>query len=943
MSGILLGALAYSGMNKRATKHVDPLIANIYNSNLERSMNDLEKNQAAKCIIANRAEYLNQFDDLRFDNIAEPSAENTTYNTILGINTTLDRNLQMRDKYSYFDNSSMTYNVVKDDKFVHNNMTPFTKVRDISSNIGQRKLDTFTGTDEYWIHKQEKKHLFEPMADLTWVNGMPVTTDLLKSRYLASSKNNNGDLPFENKIRIKPGVDGDNQMGKYSVYRIDPPNVDQLRSDINMKVTYLNKPLETIKKGEKRPVDLNLTRFKKPDFREQYPENFVPNRSTKEGERKEGDYTNMDSLRGEKEYYNPGAPVNSIVGDGPVADKITFTDSRKDTFSIDNSRNVSNSANQVVMSNTKSYANCDNQRTSSNLEREGTMQSNQISYVLDYKDTPLATHRDTYSDSNPLLGAGNAESYQSYVNNDDIARLTTRQFTSHNTVTNLNADTYQSYVNNEDQMRITTRQTNSHSNITNPSIEAFQGYVLNNDTARMTIRQTNSHDTITNASAEAYQGYMNSLDPAKMTIRQTNSHNNISNPSAETYQSYVNNDDIARMTIRQTNSHDTITNMSAEAFQSYINNDDIARMTIRQTNSHNTITNASAEAYQGYMNSLDPAKMTIRQTNSHDTITNMSAEAFQSYINNDDIARMTIRQSNSHNTITNASAEAYQGYMNSLDPAKMTIRQSTSHNTITNPAPADIYQSYILNNDTAKLTIRQDTSHNISTNAHATDTYQVYMKNNDEAKPTNRQTIEDKNEIGAAHSVNVESSYLYNGEKARTTINETTIGPTPLGRMYNADAGSYYVDPKDIMRTTVKETTIDNNYIGNLHGIVDGQSSHEAANNMTSRDYKEVTTFNRPANGKKDLNSPYLNRDTVELNDSILYSYTPGPLKPLDSSIKPILTQNEIIRNAANVAMSKPIVQTSSYYINSNFINTLKDNPYVNDIYHQKNVQQYNL
>jgi hypothetical protein len=37
-------------------------------------------------------------------------------------------------------------------------------------------------------------------------------------------------------------------------------------------------------------------------------------------------------------------------------------------------------------------------------------------------------------------------------------------------------------------------------------------------------------------------------------------------------------------------------------------------------------------------------------------------------------------------------------------------------------------------------------------------------------------------------------------------------------------------------------------------------------------------------------------------------------------------------------SMSKPVIESSSYYINPYFINTLNDNPYVNDIYHQKNV-----
>ena len=82
------------------------------------------------------------------------------------------------------------------------------------------------------------------------------------NEYIASNKNNNGNLPFQTNVRVMPGIGTENQQGISQVYRVNPRTVDELRSEINQKVSYNNKPLETIKKGEMRGPDFNLTKYK---------------------------------------------------------------------------------------------------------------------------------------------------------------------------------------------------------------------------------------------------------------------------------------------------------------------------------------------------------------------------------------------------------------------------------------------------------------------------------------------------------------------------------------------------------------------------------------------------------------------------------------------------------------------------------------------------------
>ena len=127
MSGILLGKIN-NGIQ--------------YNSNIENNIKMIEQNQAKQNF--SKPEYLNQFDDLRFDSISNPVGENDTYKTLLGINSYVKKDLEIRDNYSYFNsNDNGTYNVISPDQFTHNNMMPNTTQRDVNKSVdfSQRKLE----------------------------------------------------------------------------------------------------------------------------------------------------------------------------------------------------------------------------------------------------------------------------------------------------------------------------------------------------------------------------------------------------------------------------------------------------------------------------------------------------------------------------------------------------------------------------------------------------------------------------------------------------------------------------------------------------------------------------------------------------------------------------------------------------------------------------------
>ena len=954
MSSILLGSLAYSGIDnsthKSKTKSKNKLDS-VYDSNIENKMNLLEKQQVLQNFKS--PEFLSQFDDLKLDNISEPVGLNESYKTIGGINTSLQRNLDFTNGYSLFQETDMHYDIINKEQFTHNNMVPSTARRDFSINTDrlQRKLESFTGIDPLYVAKKEKVPLFQPMPDLTWINGMPVMTSELQKRYLPSNKNNNGNLPFENNIRVRPGLESDNQEGNYAVYRVNPRNVDALRSDINQKISYESKPLETIKKGEFRAPDPNLTKYKLPDFRETNFGDLVPNKAAVEAPKQTGKYTDIKTQRNEAEHYIPGPAINTNVGNGPDKGKTRFEPAKKESYANDFAHGISEVNNKPVMTNAKSYTNYENQRASTNYEHEGPVSNaaggNNGLYIVDYKNVPLTTARELMIHGNTNIGISNSGDKGTYVfSNDMVLPVTNRETQSENNpILGPNSEIKLAQIrDNNDTARTTIRQSLNHNIILNARGGENQAPIYNNDPAKMTLRSGTNHSLVINARGEEKQAPVYNNDTAKMTLRQESSHNLVINARGEEKQAPVYNEDKAKVTLRQGTNYNLVSNARGEEKQVPVYNEDQAKITLRQGNSHNLAINARGEEKQAPVYNEDQAKRTIKQTTLFMAPEkNIKSQYEEIYTGLQDNAKPTIKQttiiSNRQTGNPNNPLATYARDQNEI--AKSTIRQQTEDTKyIGHVGSNGIDSTYVRDKEeVAKPTIRQQTEetkyigHVGSNGIEAT-----YVRDKEEvAKPTIRQQTEDTKYIGHVGSNGIEATYVRDKEDvAKPTIKQTTIYATPAGRLNNSNFGNYAKDINDKAKTTIKQTTLLEDYTGGLHGEINAQISHEAANNMTIDDRREKSVYNRTPNGKSDLNGPYIDVENVRFNDKkTLFSYVSNPHKSLDHSVMPTTTRETI---ETVYSMSKPVIETSSYYINPYFINTLKNNPLVNDIYHQKNV-----
>jgi len=972
MSSILLGSLTQPRSKSKK-------IELNYDSNMENKINMIEMQQVRQNY--RKPEFLKQFDDLRLDNIDAPVGINESYKTIEGINSSLQRNLDFVNGYSLFQETDMHYDVVNNDKFTHNNMVPNTSRRDfsINTNRSQRKLEAFSGIDPLYVAKKEKVPLFQPMQDLTWINGMPAVTNELQNRYLPSSKNNFGNLPFENNVKVRPGLEFENQKGNYSVYRVNPRNVDALRSDINQKVTYENKPLETIKKGELRGPDPKLTKYKLPDYKETKFTDLVATKADIEGPKQTGKFTDVRTQRNETENYKPGPAINSNRGSGPDKSKTRFEPDKRETYYNDFTHATVEVNNKPVMTNAKSYKNYENQRVTTNYEYEGQVsKATGGNYTIDYKDIPLTTarelmiysnnnigvsnnndkgnyifsndmvlpttNRETQSSNNPLLGATSEIKHVKARDENDTAKMTLRQSTNHNIINNTQGEQKLSRVYNEDPAKMTQRPGTSHNLVSNTRGEEKQTRVYNEDSAKMTQRPGTSHNIISNTRGEEKQNRVYNEDTAKMTQRPGTSHNIISNTRGEEKQTRVYNEDPAKMTQRPGTSHNIISNTRGEEKQTKVYNEDPAKMTLRPGTNYNLVSNTRGEEKQTRVYNEDAAKSTIKQTVLFmPSEKNIRGENELVYTSLQDDAKPTIKQTTIiSNRQTGNPSKALIAYARDKDDeAKSTIRQQTEDTKFIGHINNKNHEAtYVRDLDEcAKITLRQQTE-NTKFIGHANDKNHesIYVRDLDEiAKSTIRQQTENTKYIGHINSNNKEATYVKDNEyNAKPTIKQTTVYSTPAGRMNNSNMGNYAKDINENARVTIKQTTLLKDYTGAIHGEIDGQISNQAANNMLIDERREISTYNRTPNGKGDLNGPYLDAENVKFNDKKdIFSYISNPHKALDHSVMPT-TSKETVEKI--YSMSKPVIETSSYYVNPYFINTLKNNPLVNDIYHQKNV-----
>jgi len=259
--------------------------------------------------------FLEQFDDIKFDNQYGPVSSNN-------INPNDQQFNGNFTSYDLHDTSGMTYGIFDENKLTHNNMVPFfksgigkgygpdTKEHEHYDNIAQRKVDLYTGSpkDLNYRPKTERKPLFNPQIGQTWIYGMPNFTDYMEMRYVPGKERRNELL--QQPTRITPGLNlGYNEVSKQGfgdTYRVLPPGVDELRTANDPKISY-GQPIIYGLKGENRAIVPNMAKHRPITFKEQDPEDFVRSLGYYRGPSITGNYDVPGTARQETttEWHGP--------------------------------------------------------------------------------------------------------------------------------------------------------------------------------------------------------------------------------------------------------------------------------------------------------------------------------------------------------------------------------------------------------------------------------------------------------------------------------------------------------------------------------------------------------------------------------------------------------------------------------------------------------------
>ena len=910
MESLLLGTLGYLGSNysNEVQLETNDELDNFYSTNLENNIHKIDINQANS--LSKNPEFYQQFDSLKFDNIGKPSCINESNIKKSGYDFNLQRDLDFKNGYSNFQDKNMHYGVVSMENFTHNNMVPYTKRRDVNLNLNNNaclKYEKHTGNNKFWKNKKETEAFFEPFRDLTYTNGVPAFSEEIKNRYIPNSKNNFGNLPFQTDVRVLPGMD-DSIAAPYPVVRINPRNIDELRSDINQKVTYINKPLETIKKGELRGIDPNITKYKLPNYREVTTNNLVQNYgpNSSGAMRVRSKAIIMESQRGEDDTYYTGPANDSNQGNLPDIEAIYFNESKRENYLNDNTHAITGVNIRPVMTNVDSYTNYETERvtTSKELRASGLANNNQSSYHIDRKAIANRTIKENTLNK-PLVSNVNSSFQNAHVTYTDDAKNTVRQLTINKPlVSNINSSFQNAHVTYTDDAKNTVRQTTIDKPLVSNVNSSFQNaHVTYTDDAKNTVRQTTiNKPSISNINSSFQNIHIKNNDQAKETIKQTTI-NKLETANISSIKQYIysNLNDEAKRTIKETNiDKPNIINISSNYENIYVKNNDIAKPTIKQnTVIKMTNTNITPIQQNIHVQNNDQAKPTIKQSTIIKKLSvNIAPTQQNVYIQNNDQAKETIKQTTENNNyISNTTTDVKGVYCNVTDDAKDTIKQTTINNNYISNTNHEVKGTYKNVTDNIKKTIKETTLSSVPVKNIVSQISTIYAKTDEEARPTIKETI------------------LH---ESRTNVSDT----------YQSN---WIMDKNNEARTTIKESTLITDHNGSAQSYVKLPKSEQAEKNMTIDERREITAkFNRPSNPKSDQIRGDINRDTVKFNErKQLFGYVSIPSMNLDYTITPfakVYTDKKTDINDSNDYRMDPI-----------FINTLNENPLVNDIYHQKN------
>jgi hypothetical protein len=755
--------------------------------------------------------YFTQFDAQTFDSESSPGAVNDIYfSNDKSKLADLERKISYHGGWTQYDQSKMTYGIIPDDQFVHNNMMPFFNTKNgYGSNDLQNdaainyKNELFTGSlKTTYNNKKEVEPLFSPIANLSYVYGTPNWSEEEKSRFIPGRYYQN-EKPFDEK-RITPGLNLEaNEIGMHgyhSMYRSLDKTIDELR--VNPKITYEGRIIEG-RKGQERPLQAPVISYRPETYKTTTKDDLLPTDNVVNGPKTRDNFIMKDTDRSKQHFeYTGGAftKEESVGKNIPEHLREKYKDSTKSTFILPKPLQKFSRTETCFNPNIKSY-------------------------------DLSSTVKDLTINNNYIGQSTNALGGTFYTNFMDIAKPTLKEQTS--TI----PQTYQSIAPN------TMRGTVQPMDITNPTIKETtienklnphvaslntMQRVYNNDIARATMKETSNDPIVPMNVANMTNIYANITDQAKETMKEITvqiPYQTVTTPINQ-QQRAPNPQDIARSTVKETTVQipyqSTITPINQQ--QRAPNLQDIAKSTVKETTVQIPFQSmvTPIDQQQRTCNPMDIARQTVKETTVNipyqTIITPVNQQ--QRTVNPYDIAKSTIKETTvqiPYQTMMTP-INQQQRAANYQDIAKSTTKETTvqiPYQTIL--TPVNQQQRAVNYQDIAKSTTKETTVQ-IPYQTILTPVNQQQRAPNyqDISRPTVKETTVEIPRETIITPINQQQRVANLQDITRSTTKETTVQIpyqniiTPIGQQQRAP------DYQDIARSTVKEITVQtpwNNFI----------------------------------------------------------------------------------------------------------------------------------
>jgi hypothetical protein len=762
-------------------------------------------------------DFLQQFNQLTFDNKGIPQTYNNVKNTVKLFN-----NLNIIDESSFNKDSDGRYGVVSD--MTHTNMEPDFNSKTKGFNpmlkeqwdkMSTRKVELYTGSDQnpQFKHKSEVGALFKPETNkVDSVTGAPVFTDFYQSRYIPSDKRQ-GEKPFQ-PVRVTPGLNlGYNQTGNtgfQDLYRALPRNIDELRPLTRPKVSFKSTTAGPAKMGEKRRV--NGLQIKKT------PESFyinsldalMPTNDEFTGPAIYGTYiadqTNR-SLASETTHLNPAVTEVSkstpkyLQGENSLPFRTNYE--QPGPNNIVNTTKSQNINRNFIVDPTN--------RINDNNYFGANGGNKQNSYLLNYDNSiPEQTLRNVSEVNNNVTGInGNYKTIPLINFKNFIPDTTKKEITEdRNVITNISNSVKSYLYNSINSIPDDTLRSIISSNIilTNVDGDRKGGYIYDKETSipNATLRNITEDSVVLTNISNAEKSYIfNNLngipDPTLRNIVNTLFSQGGLNFKGSSTNNYIYNkenaipDQTLRNIIETISNINNVTGNNKKGYLiNYINSvPDTTLRNVIELNSN--ITNFTSSEIRGYLlnylNSVpDTTLRNITENNS--SLIGTKGNYNNNYLFNHDnaIPDQTLRSLVSNivkigNINGNYKSTYLINYLNSMPDT--TLREMTSKNTNLIGVSGNEIKGYLINylNSIPDVTLREITCDNVNIGNQRGETKKQYIFNFDAGipDPTNRsQTETTKNITGIRDNEQNRSRLDYSNALLNTEKEVVAKGRAPV-------------------------------------------------------------------------------------------------------------------------------------------------------------------